>query len=82
MYNCRYMYSHVFIPTSGFNVMCVTRKSNVITWEKDVTVHCNSKSHLEQAKALKAQPKHPFSISVDGSNDTELEKMNSITVDI
>ena len=28
--------------------------------EKDVTMHCNSKSHLDQAKSLKSQPKLTF----------------------
>jgi len=28
--------------------------------KKDVITHCKSKSHLDQAKALKAQPKLPF----------------------
>ena len=28
--------------------------------KKDVIMHCKSKSYLEQAKGLKAQPKLPF----------------------
>ena len=46
----------------GFGVMYVTRKSNVIMHmgKNDVIMHCKSKSHLEQAKALNSQPKLSF----------------------
>ena len=163
IYIYSYMYSHGFSTyTSGFDAMCVTKKSNVITWEKMLPCIAIRRAIL---KALKAQPKlsfhaqssdevkrteaelrlavltavsnvplafhdqlsptirkvfpdskiaskyqsastkatcmlnkavapilindllttmktHPFSISIDGSNDTDLEKMNPIMVRI
>jgi len=43
--------------------------------KKDVIMHCKSKCHLEQAKALKAQPKLPFQgvQSSEELNRTEAE---------
>ena len=47
---------------------------------KDVIMHCKSKSHLEQAKALKAQPKLPFqgAQSSEELNRTEAELQMAI----
>jgi len=50
--------------------------------KKDVIMHCKSKSHLDQAKALKAKPKLPFqgAQSNEELNRTEAElKMAVLT---
>ena len=31
-------------------------------WKKDVILHCKSRSHLDQSKSLKSQPKLTFNI--------------------
>ena len=50
--------------------------------KKDVIMHCKSKSHLEQAKALKAQPKLPFqgAQSSEELNRTEAELQMAVLI--
>ena len=50
--------------------------------KNDVIMHCKSKSHLEQAKALKAQPKLPFqgAQSSEELNRTEAELQMAVLI--